>query len=188
MSSSRSRPSGSSSSARKPTALTKPLTSEQIREKEHKEFLLALLQSHAGWLNKPIASQSDTIVMDITYTSSILGIVYFVFLLISPAFLSPHISALITLVIPVQCTVRTVVMEKVKDVKQSQNAPQWVFYWVIYVLWGMARGWISTFRPGYKAVFEVVRTVGLVVIGGPWFGRAGLVSPSCSLYGVMSYC
>ena len=105
----------------------------------------------------------------------ILAGLYFCFLLVSPSFLLPHLSALITLIIPLQCTLQSIALDQAKTAKKADHAVQWCFYWVIYCLLEVSRGWVGIFRPGLKAMFEVIRTVALITVGGPWFGKAALV-------------
>lgn len=173
MSSSREK-SSSGSSSKKPA---KPKTLEEVRIAEQAHYVNSLLTSHAGYLKAIILSLSSAFEVSLTTTAAMIGAMYFMLHLITPAFLLPHLSALTTLIIPVTCTMRSIAFEK--DKKKSGDAKdssQWCLYWVSYCLFEFGRGWITTWAPGCKAVFEVIRTAGLITVGGPWFGYAGLVS------------
>lgn len=172
MSSSRSK-SSASSSGKKPS---KPPTLEELRSTEHAQYIDSLLTSHSGYLKPIILSLSSAFELSPTSISTGLGVIYLMFHLVMPAFLLPHLSALTTLIIPVTSTMMSISLES--DKKKSAEATdssQWNFYWVIYCLFEFARGWVGIWVPGCKAIFEIIRTAGLITVGGPWFGYSGLV-------------
>lgn len=197
MSSSKEKGSSSSSSKEKSRSSSsssssyRPRTADELREKEYMVFLESCLSSHGGYLKSPILSLSTSLAVSPLTTSYALAGIYLIILLFTPAFLLPHISALITLIIPIQASRQSIALEqsheKNKDGKKAEDSVQWCLYWVIWCCFELVRGWIGVWRPGYKAIFEIIRTAGLITVGGPWFGRAGLVSklhPSCSIYHV----
>ena len=147
-----------------------------IREAEYETFVKQSLQSHGGYIAKPILSLAESLEILPLHTSCIVGAVIVAFHLVLPAFLLPHFSALITLISPVQATMTSVSREVNKS--SSKDAAQWCLYWVIYTLFELVRGLASVYQPGSSPFFEFGRTLCLVICGGPWFGKAGLVSVS----------
>jgi hypothetical protein len=166
-------PSSASSSSTKP--------SKEIRQAEYQVFVTNSLVSHGGYLAKPITSISSSLDLPAQLICYTLALFFFVLHIILPPFLLPHLSALITLTIPTQCTMRSI---RIEMDKKSNNAArdscQWLAYWVVYALFDFGRGWVGIWRPGWKAGFGIVRSAGLVAVAGPWFGREGLVSGRAS--------
>jgi hypothetical protein len=142
--------------------------------------------------------------------------------------MTPHFSALITLIIPLQSTVtyiktslhmpktfdeRTRRPEPTKidrktgeekdeavyegekkkwdesEVKRKRDkevyaaakkvingGPQWIWYWVFYVLVNGIRGLVGVYLPGWKGWYELWRSVVLVVVAGPWYAKPALMN------------
>lgn len=160
-------------SSRKPS---KPPTLDELRSTEHAKYIDSLLTSHAGYLKPIILSLSSAFEISPTSISVCLGGIHFALHLVAPAFLLPHLSALTTLIVPVTGTMMSIAFDS--DKKRSSEAndsSQWSFYWVIYCFFEIIRGWVGIWIPGWKAVFEIIRTGGLITVGGPWFGYTGLV-------------
>jgi len=174
-SSSNERSSSSSSNDRDGSSKpSKTLTAAQLRSKEAQDYTTSLLKSHASFLTPIISSLSSSLSLSAAEIGIILGGSYLFFHLFAPAFLLPHLSALITLIIPINNTLLNIAKEE-KGLKPV-DSPQWSWFWVIYCGFGVVRGWVGIWRPGWKAWLEVIRTGGLICVGGPWFGYAGLVS------------
>jgi len=74
-----------------------------------------------------------------------------------------------------QNTLKSIALETKKSKAEAPNSPQWVLYWMVWSLLDGIGGWIYIFRPGWKAIWEIWKVVALVILGGPWFGRASLV-------------
>jgi hypothetical protein len=58
--------------------------------------------------------------------------------------------------------------------KVKEGGPQWMWFWLVYVILNGCRGLVGIYRPGWKGWFELWRSVMLVVVGGPWFARGAL--------------
>ena len=56
----------------------------------------------------------------------------------------------------------------------TDGGPQWIWYWVFYVLVNGVRGFVGIYRPGWKGWYELWRSVVLVVVAGPWYTKAAL--------------
>jgi hypothetical protein len=152
-------------------------SSAEVLEEEHQQRIQDFLTSHGGYLAKPIRSLSTSLDCPPQQLVYAIAFVYLLLHLVLPAFLLPHLSALVTLIIPVQCTMRSISLELKKGgPSAARDSSQWLGFWVVYCLFGLIRGWVGVCRPGYKAGLEIARTAGLCAVGGPWFGRDGLVS------------
>ncbi|WVF70224.1 hypothetical protein IAT40_005013 [Kwoniella sp. CBS 6097] len=141
-------------------------------------FVLSGLESHAGFL-RPLVLQLSSIT---SFTPlHVLIILFTVFILLHlylPLFLIPHLSAAVTLVIPIQNTIKSITAQKGSGSKDNGDAPQWLLYWIVYTIIGWMRGTMSLWRPHWRGVFEVGRSASLIVVGGAWFGRKGLKGAS----------
>ena len=151
-------------------------SSAEILEAEHETFVVGSLRSHGGYLAQPILSTAKSLEIAPLNLVYILAIVTLAVHLALPAFLLPHYSALITLILPVQSSLHAITCEVKK--KDTADAAQWCVYWVIYALFELARGVAGVFFSAWIPVFELGRTICLVICGGPWFGKRGLVSRS----------
>lgn len=58
--------------------------------------------------------------------------------------------------------------------KVTDGGPQWIWYWVFYVVVNAIRGLVGVYRPGWKGWYELWRSVVLVVVAGPWYTKAAL--------------
>jgi hypothetical protein len=58
--------------------------------------------------------------------------------------------------------------------KVVDGGPQWIWFWVLYVLVNGVRGLVGIYRPGWKGWYELWRSVVLVVVAGPWYTKAAL--------------
>jgi len=184
------------------------------------------VDSHAGYLApaiKGLAISLDTSLVTIGFA---LAVILLVIHLSLPIFITPHFSALITLIIPVQSTItyiktclhmppepssrpyrepskvdsktheekeQSVYNEELKKweekeekrksdevihraaIKVVAGGPQWIWYWVFYVLVNGARGLVGIYRPGWKGWYELWRSVVLVVAAGPWYTKSALL-------------
>ncbi|WWD19731.1 hypothetical protein CI109_104195 [Kwoniella shandongensis] len=146
---------------------------DQIRNAEYEALVQSCLASHAGYLHTPIGSLSSLLSLPQTTTLIILLSLFLFAHFYFPLFLIPHLSSTITLIIPIQNTVAAIQAEK-DDKGKKGEAGQWLLYWMIYCFLGWGRGWVAIYRPGWRGVFEVGRSGGLVLLGGGWFGRAVL--------------
>ena len=151
-------------------------TATEIREAEYKTFLEATLTTHAGYLSKPILALSTSLALSIQNIAEVLALLVLILHVLTPTYLLPHLSALITLVIPVQNTLHSLALDQQRDPNGSRDSSQWLAYWVCYAFSELARGWMAVWRPGWKGAFEISRSIGLVTIAGPWFARAALAS------------
>ncbi|WWD03759.1 hypothetical protein V865_001815 [Kwoniella europaea PYCC6329] len=172
-SSSSKKPSSSSSSSSSRNSSPSSSSSSRSSSSESRDHKLSssYLKSHAGFVRPLILSLSSTTTLSPTIISIVLISIFLSLHLYLPLFLIPHLSAPITLLIPIQNTIHCIVAEKGK--KKSDGA-QWCLYWIIYCLTGWVRGAVQIWWPGYKGVVEIGRTSLLVLKGGPWFGRMGL--------------
>ena len=167
----------SNSASSQAISKTQPQTATEIREAEYKSFLEASLTTHGGYLSKPILALSTSLTLSIQNIAESLALVVLILHLLTPTYLLPHLSALITLVIPVQNTLHSLALDQQRDPDGARHSSQWLAYWVCYALSEMARGCVAVWRPGWKGAFEITRSIGLVTIAGPWFGRAALACP-----------
>ena len=147
-------------------------------DKESTKFADSLLKTHASYLTPVILGISSTLDLSREHASVVAGAIYFTLHLVTPVFLLPLLSSLVTLAIPVQNTLRCIAVEKAKGAKEAKDGPQWLYYWIIYGVFELIRGAVGIWRPGWKHFFEIARTFGLITVGGPWFGYQGLVSVS----------
>ncbi|WWC68278.1 uncharacterized protein I206_102201 [Kwoniella pini CBS 10737] len=131
----------------------------------------SFLKSHAAFIRPLIISLASTTTSSPTIISIIIFTIFLIAHLYLPLFILPHLSAPITLLIPIQNTILSITSEKNR--KKSDSA-QWLLYWIVYCLLGWARGCIQIWYPNLSCSFELGRSATLVVVGGPWFGRAGL--------------
>ena len=69
-------------------------------------------------------------------------------------------------------------VEKKDSHAWRDNAAQWVAYWALYGLLGSIRGVVEISRPAWTMGFEIVRSMVLVVAGGPWLSKVVVVSIS----------
>lgn len=99
-----------------------------------------------------------------------------VLLLVSPANWVPHIAAPVVLLVPLQNTLMSISLETKKTRSAATDSAQWAVFWLVWCLLGRIGSWVAVFRPGWMALWEVTRAAALVIVPGPWFGRAGLVS------------
>jgi hypothetical protein len=58
--------------------------------------------------------------------------------------------------------------------KVVDGGPQWIWFWVFYILVNGVRGLVGIYRPGWKGWYELWRSVVLVVVAGPWYTKAAL--------------
>jgi hypothetical protein len=58
--------------------------------------------------------------------------------------------------------------------KVVDGSPQWIWFWVFYILVNGVRGLVGIYRPGWKGWYELWRSVVLVVVAGPWYTKAAL--------------
>ncbi|WVQ66879.1 uncharacterized protein L199_005070 [Kwoniella botswanensis] len=172
-SSSSKKPSSSSSSSSSRKSLSSSSSSSRSSSSEPRDDRLtsSYLKSHSGFLRPLILSLSTTTTLSGTIISLNLLFIFLSLHLYLPLFLIPHLSAPITLLIPIQSTIQCIVSEKGK--KKSDGA-QWCLYWIIYCLTGWVRGAAQIWWPNYRGMVEIGRTSVLVLMGGPWFGRMGL--------------
>jgi hypothetical protein len=56
----------------------------------------------------------------------------------------------------------------------TDGGPQWIWFWVFYVLVNGVRGLVGIYRPGWKGWYELWRSVVLVVVAGPWYTKVAL--------------
>jgi hypothetical protein len=56
----------------------------------------------------------------------------------------------------------------------TDGGPQWIWFWVFYVLVNGVRGLVGIYRPGWKGWYELWRSVVLVVVAGPWYTKTAL--------------
>lgn len=173
-SSTKSSSSSSKSSSSSSSKSAKPRTAAQIRQAESLEYITALLKSHGSYMRQPILSLSTSLSLSPTEVSTALAIIYFLLHLVLPAYVLPHLSALVTLIIPLKNTLVSVAKET--KAKKNEDCAQWSWYWVVYGVLGILRGTLGIWNPGWKAGLEIVRSGALICVGGPWFGFEGLVS------------
>lgn len=157
-----------------------------IRHADYLKFLQLSLQTHAGYLCKPLQTlsasltDSDDLIFGLSPLETIAGIlavILFTLHLTTPTFLIPHLSAMVTLIIPLQNTIRSINLTVKKNgAGASQDSPQWCAYWLVFIVHQVVRDWLNVFRPGWSRVYEIARTIGLIMLGGPWFGHAAMVS------------
>ncbi|WWC64468.1 uncharacterized protein I303_107078 [Kwoniella dejecticola CBS 10117] len=174
--SSSSRPRQSGSSSKKPSSASDGKHSSgslDKRSSEHKadDRIHSYLNSHSGFLKPLILSFSSLTSLSPTIISLIPFSIFLVLHLYLPLFILPHLSALITLLIPIQNTISAITSEKAR---RKSDAAQLLLYWIVYCLLGWLRGGVQIWYPHLKGYFELARSAGLIVVGGPWFGRAGL--------------
>ncbi|WWC94985.1 hypothetical protein V866_001837 [Kwoniella sp. B9012] len=172
-SSSKKHSSSSSSSSSKKSSSSSSSSSSRSSSSESRDdnLISSYLKSHAGFLRPLILSLSTTTTLSPTIISLILLLIFLFLHLYLPLFLIPHLSAPITLLIPIQSNIHCIVAEKGK--KQSDGA-QWCLYWIVYCLTGWLRGAVQVWWPGYRGAVEIGRSSVLVLMGGLWFGRMGL--------------
>ena len=156
------------------------------KEAEDNALYQTVLESHGGYLVSPIQHLSAQFSLPLLYTSGIIAAIFLILHLVVPVFLMPHLSALITLIIPIQTTLLSLNLEIKKAQGAARDSSQWLGYWVIYAVYEMVRGWIKVYRPGWTGALEVMRSVGLMAVGGPWFARAILVSPPHQTWKLLS--
>lgn len=60
--------------------------------------------------------------------------------------------------------------------KVKEGGPQWIWFWLVYVLINGVRGLVAVYRPGWKGWYELWRSVVLVIVGGPWFSKGALAT------------
>ncbi|WRT70124.1 uncharacterized protein IL334_007118 [Kwoniella shivajii] len=157
--------SGKLSSSRSSSSGSSP--SRSSKSLGHDNFL----KSHAGYLRSPIISLSITLSLSPLTSSLIFTLIFITLHLFLPLFLVPHVSAFITLFIPIQNTINAILLEKKG---KKSDSPQWALYWIIYCLLGWMRGYVGLWAPNTRGIYEIARSGILVVVGGPWFGREGL--------------
>jgi hypothetical protein len=145
------------------------------------------MKSHAGWLAQPILSLSSQLSYSPVHVALALSIPILLMLLVSPAGWVPHLCAPFVLLIPVQNTLHSMAVETKKGRSDAQDAQQWALYWCVWCVLGLVGGWVETFRPGWKGLWQVGRVVALVIAGGPWFSRASLVSTSSRVQSSVPY-
>jgi len=56
----------------------------------------------------------------------------------------------------------------------TDGGPQWIWFWVFYILVNGVRGLVGIYRPGWKGWYELWRSIVLVVVAGPWYTKAAL--------------
>ena len=165
-------PRGDTSKERTPSS-SKPVSSSSSSTKASTESELeGYLKSHGGCLAAPLLSLVSSLQVTATELGLALGIAYLLLHLALPVFILPHYSALVTLIIPIQSTLRSVALEG-----NGEDGPQWCVFWTVYSALQMGRGMMGIFLARGMAEYEFIRTVILIAVGGPWFGKAGLVSP-----------
>ncbi|ORX34600.1 hypothetical protein BD324DRAFT_162114 [Kockovaella imperatae] len=167
------KPSGALSSS--PSSRSKTRLSGSDYDK-HSGFIDSCLKSHAEYLAQPTLIIAQSLGVSPLHLSYGVGAVILALHLVLPAFLLPHFSALFTLIPPVQSSLQSITLETKKSGRDARDAAQWCIYWVIYTFFELARGSVSVYLPGVVPFFELSRSVCLIICGGPWFGRAGLVS------------
>jgi len=171
-----SKESASSYSKSKSSSGGRPRSAAEIRQAAYRSLQKTSLTSHAGYSAKPIDAVAKSFQTDPDNVALVLGFIFLVLHLLTPTFLLPHLSALVTLIIPLQDTLLSLSYEISRNPGAGRDTCQWLAYWVVYVAFEMARGWVAVWRPGWKGAFEVGRSAGLVTVGGPWFSRDVLVS------------
>ncbi|WWC91797.1 uncharacterized protein L201_006744 [Kwoniella dendrophila CBS 6074] len=141
------------------------------KENDNDKLIKSYLLSHAGYLKSLILPFSKTTSIPPLILSIILLAIFMLLHLYLPLFIIPHLSALITLIIPIQNTANTIISEKGR---KKTDAAQSLLYWIIYCLLGWVKGAIQVLYPNFAGLFALARTAILILVGGPWFGRAGL--------------
>ncbi|WVQ97670.1 hypothetical protein IAU59_004784 [Kwoniella sp. CBS 9459] len=141
-------------------------------------FVLSGLDTHAGFVRPLVLQLSSFASIAPLHVLIILFAIFILLHLYLPLCLIPHLSASVTLVIPIQNTVKSIAAQKSSGSKDNGDAAQWLLYWVIYTIFGWMRGTVALWRPHWRGVFEIGRSASLVVVGGAWFGRKGLKGPS----------
>ncbi|KAI9634069.1 uncharacterized protein MKK02DRAFT_38740 [Dioszegia hungarica] len=158
----------------------------EIRAEEYDAFVKACVTSHAAWLSAPLLTISPSISISIPHFATLLLLLLTLLLLLSPASWIPHIAAPITLLIPLQNTLRCIgaAHDKRKGGSGgSGDVVQWVIIWIGWVGLGWVGEMVRCFRPGWRGVWEIGRVGAGIVLAGPWFGKAALVpgKPSSKL-------
>lgn len=160
----------------------RPLTAEQVRAKEAQELTVTLIRSHLGYLARPLLKTAEALETD-RMTTLLSALIVFALLHIAlPTFLVPHLSALVTLICPLQASLHTLAREldrhtkaKGEPVRPVGDEAQWMMYWLVFFVWEGARSSVLVWRPGWTGVSEIARTLSLVGVGGGWYSRAILV-------------
>lgn len=134
------------------------------------------ISSHAGWLAPVITGLAGTFSTPTTTAACYLAAGLLVLLLVSPANWVPHIATPVVPLIPLQSTLMSISLETKKTRSAAVDSAQWAVFWLVWCILGRIGSWVAVFRPGWMALWEVTRMVALVIVSGPWFGRAGLVS------------
>ncbi|CAD6565504.1 MAG: hypothetical protein TREMPRED_001413 [Tremellales sp. Tagirdzhanova-0007] len=119
----------SNSASSQAISKTQPQTATEIREAEYKSFLEASLTTHGGYLSKPILALSTSLTLSIQNIAESLALVVLILHLLTPTYLLPHLSALITLVIPVQNTLHSLALDQQRDPDGARHSSQWLAYW-----------------------------------------------------------
>lgn len=104
----------------------------------------------------------------------VVGATLFILLIALPPSVTFHMSASLTLVIPLQNTLKSIALGH-KSSSKAKDSAQWLAYWVTYTFLGMTGGWIGIVRPAWAWLFELWKTLTLVILAGPWYGRQILV-------------
>lgn len=185
------------------------------------------VDSHAGYLAPAIKSLASSLDTGPITIGVALAVILLAIHLSLPIFMTPHFSALITLIIPLQSTVtyiktslhmpkpfdertrrpeptkvdRKTGEEKDEAVYEAEKkkwdeaeakrkrekevyatakqvldgGPQWIWYWIFYILVNGVRGLVGVYLPGWKGWYELWRSVVLVVVAGPWYAKAALM-------------
>ena len=156
----------------------KPKNAAELAAREEADYIIDSLSSHAGYLKPTLVSLASSLETSPRRIGIGLGLIYFCLHLISPAFILPHLSALVTLIVPIQATLVSVEagLDEKKGPKGAKDSAQWSLFWAVYGLVEFARGFVVIWRPGWRPIFEIIRTGILITVGGPWFGMSGLVS------------
>ncbi|WVQ84628.1 hypothetical protein IAT38_006783 [Cryptococcus sp. DSM 104549] len=171
-----------SSKDKKPSSSSrssKPKSSDEIREEESSAFIMSSLSTHAPLLTSPVLQLSSLLSTSPLPPLIFLLSTFFLLHLYTPLFLLPHLSAVLTLACPIYGTALTILGElgkRDKGKKTRGDGAQWLLYWAVYVLLGWGRGAVGIWAPGWKGVFELGRDGVLVVVGGGWFSREGMMA------------
>lgn len=177
---SKTRSSKSSSRLSSSSSSSKLKSSTKIRQAEAQKLYLSSLPTHTGYLAKPLLSVSKSLstndfdflgLSPLQTLAFLLALIFLLLHLVIPSFILSQLSSLVTLLIPLQNTLNSINLDLNKGPGSSRDTAQWCTYWLVYVGFSTIRGLISAFRPGWRGVFELGRSVGLVMVGGPWFGK-----------------
>jgi len=184
------------------------------------------VDSHAGYLAPAIKGLATSLETSLITIGFALAVILLTIHLSLPIFMTPHFSALITLLIPLQSTITYIKTSLYMPLRPSSSSklpepsktsktgeekdevvyneeykkweereekrrvdeigyrkarkvigggPQWIWYWVFYVLVNGVRGFVGIYRPGWKGWYELWRSVVLVVVAGPWYTKAALL-------------